>query len=197
VKFYLGNLLASFGDVATAIELTRQSLAVDPLRPNWYNWLATYLWGQNKLGEAEQAVRKAIEIQPTAAQYHETLVEIEVERRDAQAALAAAQQEPPGVQQDLALALSRQIGRDHSAAEASLKALIDKDAGSAAYGIAEVYALRNQPAETFAWLDRALSNHDSELGIILFDPFIVRYRNDPRFVAFCRKLGLRVPRLPS
>jgi hypothetical protein len=27
-----------------------------------------------------------------------------------------------------------------------------------------------------------------------FDPFIVRYKDDPRFAAFCRKVGLPAPK---
>jgi hypothetical protein len=29
--------------------------------------------------------------------------------------------------------------------------------------------------------------------LLLFDPFILRYKDDPRFAAFCRKVGLPVP----
>ena len=193
VKYALGHLLASFGKVDAAIELTRQSLAIDPLWANRYNWLGIYLLAQNRLGEAEQAVHKAIELQPTGAQYHLVLAEIEIQRGNAQATLAAAQQEPPGMAQDVALALARQIGSDRSAADTALRTLIDKDANSEAYSIAEVYALRNQPRETFAWLDRALSNRDSDIERLLFDPIILRYRDDPRFAAFCRKVRLPVP----
>jgi TolB-like protein/Flp pilus assembly protein TadD len=193
VKFYLGGLLASLGNVSTAIVLTRQALTVDPLRANWYNWLGIYLLGQNSLREAEREVGRAIELQPTAAQYHGVLTLIEIQRGNAQAALAAAQQEPPGLAQDTALALARQIGGDRSAADTALRQLIDKDAASAAYSIAEAYALRNQAQETFAWLDRALSNDDSDISNLLYDPIILRYRDDPRFAAFCRKVGLPVP----
>ena len=28
---------------------------------------------------------------------------------------------------------------------------------------------------------------------VVIDPFILRYKNDPRFAAFCRKVGLPVP----
>jgi TolB-like protein/Tfp pilus assembly protein PilF len=194
VKFYLGNLFASFGDVDAAIELTRQALTRDPLRANWYNWLAIYFSAQDSLGEAERAVRKAIELQPTGAQYHGTLAIIEIQRGNAQAALAAAQQEPSGLAQDVALALARQIGSDRGAADTALRTLIDKDANSAAYSIADAYALRNQAKETFAWLDRALSNRDANITAMLVDPIILRYRDDPRFAAFCRKVGLPVPR---
>jgi TolB-like protein/Tfp pilus assembly protein PilF len=191
--FNLGGQLATFGEVAQAIELTRQALVTEPLRANWYNWLAMYLSGLNRLNEAERAVRRALELQPAAAPYHETLAIIEIQRGDAQAALAAAQQEPLGDWQDIALALARQIGSDQSAADAALRTLIEKDANGSAYQIAQVYALRNDAKATFEWLDRAWNNRDVGIEYLLFDPFILRYKDDPRFAAFCRKVGLPVP----
>jgi hypothetical protein len=137
------------------------------------------------------SVHKAIELQPAAATYHYTLTVIQIRRGHAQAALAAAQQEPPGEWQDIPLA--RQIGSDRSAADAALKTLIDKYANGWAYQIAEVYALRDDAKATFEWLDRAWSNRDPGLTNLLFDPLIARSKGDPRFAAFCRKVGLPVP----
>jgi len=192
-KLLLGGQLAVFGELKPAIELTRQALATEPLQARWYEWLSGYLSALNRLDEAEQAIRKAIELQPAAAIYHEQLVIIEVQRGNAQAALAAAQQEPPGVWQDIALNLARQIGGDRSAADAALRTLIEKHANGFAYVIADVYALRDDAKATFEWLDRALSNRDPGIANLLFDPFILRYKEHPRFAAFCRKVGLPVP----
>jgi TolB-like protein/Flp pilus assembly protein TadD len=200
-KFDLGRQLASSGKVETAIDLTRQALATEPLRANWYYWLAADLSGLNRYDEAERAIRKAIELQPAAQSFHQTLAIIEIQRGHAQAALEAAQQEPPGLWRDSALALARQIGTDRGAADASLRTLIAKGAALGPYQIAQVYALRNDANETFAWLDRAWTNRDPGINYFLFDPFIQRYREDPRFAAFCRKVGLPVSRqspvLPS
>lgn len=63
--------------------------------------------------------------------------------------------------------------------------MIDKDAGDAPFQIAAVYALRNDAAQTFAWLDRAWSNRDPGVQGLLYDPFILRFKDDPRF---CRLL---------
>jgi len=192
-KFYLGHQLATFGKVEQAIELTHQALTTEPLLANWYKWAATYLSGLNRLDEAERAIRRAIELQPAGAAFHDHLTVIEIQRGNAQTALAAAQQEPPGPWQDIALALARQIGADRSAADAALKTLIDKDAGDVPGQIAQVYALRNDAKETFAWLDQAWSIRDSGIEYLLYDPFILRYKNDPRFAAFCKKVGLPTP----
>ena len=192
-QFALGSLLAPLGDLQQAIELTRQALTSEPLRADYYEWLSTYFSELDRLDEAQRAIDKAIELQPGAASFHEELTVIEIQRGDARAALAAAQAEPPGVWQDMALALARQIGGDRSAADAALETEIKQDAGSAPYQIAEVYALRNDANATFQWLGRALSSRDPGIQYLLYDPFISRYKSDPRYAAFCRKVGLPVP----
>jgi TolB-like protein/Tfp pilus assembly protein PilF len=193
MQFYLGQILATTGQVQQAIALTQQALGKDPLRANWYNWQATYLSGVHRLNEAEQAVRKAIELQPTTAANHEELTIILIQRGEAAAAVQAAQQGPSGVWQDVALAIARQASPDRSAADAALKTLVQKYGELASYQIAEAYALRGDASGTFQWLDRAWNNRDPGLQYLLFDPFILRYRADPRFAAFCRKVGLPVP----
>ena len=192
-QFGLGQLLATLGDANQAIELTRQALATEPLRANVYNWLGNYYLGINRLDEAERAIRRAIELQPAAQSFHVQLAIIEIKRGHAQLALAAAQQEPPGTWNDVALALAQQIGPDRSAADAALRTLIDKNGSLAPYQIAQVYALRDDAKQTFAWLDRAWSLRDSGIQYLLLDPFILRYRDDPRLAAFCRKVGLPTP----
>ena len=89
----------------------------------------------------------------------------------------------------MALALARQIGDDRAAADAALQELIDKDAKLAAYPIAQAYALRRDPDKTFEWLDRTWANRDPGITSLLTDPFLLRYRDDPRFAAFSEKVG--------
>jgi TolB-like protein/Tfp pilus assembly protein PilF len=193
-KVKLAGMLATIGEVEPVIELTRQALATDPLNADWYTAFAFYLWGFNRLDEAEKAIRRAIEIAPagTVGNYY-MLALIETQRGHAQAAQSAAHQEPSGPRRDMALAFARQLGSDRDAADASLKTVIEKHAGTMAYQIAEVYALRKDVSGTFAWLDRAWNNRDTGIAALLHDPFILRYKDDPRFAAFCRKVGLPVP----
>jgi len=42
------------------------------------------------------------------------------------------------------------------------------------------------------YFERAWTNRDPGLGFLLYDPFILRYKTDPRFAAFCRKAALPV-----
>jgi hypothetical protein len=51
--------------------------------------------------------------------------------------------------------------------------------------------------ETFAWLHRAFSNRDSDIAGLLYDPFILRHKDDSRFAAFGQRLACQCrARLP-
>ena len=45
----------------------------------------------------------------------------------------------------------------------------------------------------FRWLDNAYAAHDSGLTQLVITPLVFEYRDDPRFVALCQKLGVRLP----
>ena len=190
-KADLSRDLAALGQIEPAIELMQQSLATDPLDARSHNWLAQYLRALGRLDEAAAAARKAIELQPTAGSMHYQLAIIEIMRGDAKAALEAAQHEPVGWQVD-AIALVRQVGGDPAAADAALQAQIAQEAAIGPFQIAQTFALRNDADKTFEWLDRAWTNRDAGVSYLLFDPFILRFRGDPRFAAFCKKVGLPV-----
>jgi len=189
-KFELGNLLSTLGHPNQAIPLIRQSIAIDPRNSGNRYWLAWDLAAVGQPEAAEQSARKAIELTPGKSFLPTGLAIIQIQRGQIKAALAAAQQEPPGPWHEFALTLTLQVGGDRGAADAALKTLIAGNAEGMAYQIAEVYGLRKQPDDVFAWLDRAWANRDPGIDRLLTDPFILRYKDDPRFAAFCRKVGL-------
>lgn len=193
-KANLGYLLATLGQVEQALDLIRQALATDPLNAFWHQARSSYLLALGHLDEAEQAVRSAIELQPDAAGVYTLWTIIETLQGDAEAALAAARREPvAGGWRESAMALALQIGHDRRAADAALQLLIDTQADIAAYQIAEAYALRGDPDAMFEWLDRAWRNRDPGINNLLYDPLILRYRDDPRLTAFCRLVDLPPP----
>ncbi|HEX5959642.1 MAG TPA: hypothetical protein VFY97_00160 [Rhodanobacteraceae bacterium] len=89
-------------------------------------------------------------------------------------------------------ALAAQIGPDRAAADAALRDPIAHAADTMPYQIAEVYALRGDPDAMPEWLDRVRVDRDSGVGSLLYTPFILRYKDDARFAAFCRKVGLPI-----
>jgi len=186
-------LLGAQGRLAESENVARQALALDPLGVIRYLNLARILIGGGRYDEAEAALRKAVALQPAAARLHVHLTTIDVLRGDATGALHDAQLEPPGSWRDYALALAQQAQSDRVAADAALQKLINENAVTSPFQIAAAYGLRNEPDKMFEWLDRAYTERDSGLTQLLVTPFILTYKNDPRFAAFCQKLKLPVP----
>ena len=189
----LAQMRAAFGHPEAAIEPIRKTLENDPRNAGWYGLLANDLMAVGRVDEAEQATRQQIDLGGTEENLKSRLCTIEVLRGNGAAALEKAQQLPVGRSRDFALARARQIGNDSAAASAALKTLIDNYANTNAYLIAGVYALRRDPDSMFAWLDRAWANREDNVVIVYYDPFVLRYKGDPRFAAFCKKIGLPTP----
>jgi TolB-like protein/Flp pilus assembly protein TadD len=186
-------LFGAQGRLVEAESVARQTLALDPLGVTRYFNLARILIGGGRYDEAEAALRKAVALQPAAARLHVHLTTIDVLRGNATGALQNAQLEPPGSWRDYALALARQMQSDRPAADAALQKLINENAASGPFQIAAVYGLRNEPDKMFEWLDRAYTERDSGLTQLLVTPFILNYKDDPRFAAFCQKLNVQFP----
>jgi hypothetical protein len=89
-----------------------------------------------------------------------------------------------------ALALAYYAHGDRAAADAALKKLIDENADESGSQIAEVYALRKEPEKMFEWLEHAWTTHDAGVIQLLYQPFGLAYKEDPRFIAFAQKIGV-------
>ena len=192
-KFSVGSMVASQGQLEEGMRLIREAIAIDPLAGTWWNWSSAYLSAQGKLDEAEQAIRKSIELRPNAGSAWTQLTVIQIQRNDPKAALDAAQHEQEGLWHDIAMAMASQIGPDRALADASLKKLIDDEGDVAPYQVAQVQALRNDADATFDWLERARVGGDPGIVNTLIDPFVMRYKSDPRLAAFCATIGLPPP----
>jgi len=193
-KYDLALMTGARGQPERAIEQIRESLVDDPLRAASYGRISGYLAALGRLDEAVEASRTAIEMRPATAAFQSRLVLLEVLRGNAKAALDVAEHVPAGSWKDIALATAHQIGSDRATADAALQKLIDQQAGNSAYQIAQVYALRKQPDQVFAWLDRARANRDPGISYLLTDPLLLRYKDDPRFAVFCAEVNLPSPR---
>ena len=192
-KFALGFVSAAQGRLTEGEKIMRETLALDPLGVTRYLNLARILIGGGRYDEAEAILRKGIELQPAAARLYSYLTVIDVIRGNATVALQDAELEPKGFWHDYALTLARQVQGDQAAADAALQKLLDEDAVSGPFQIAAVYGLRKEPDKMFEWLERAYVEHDPGLTQLLLTPFILTYKDDPRFVAFCQKLKVPFP----
>jgi TolB-like protein/Tfp pilus assembly protein PilF len=192
-KNALSYSLMAQGRLAEAEQACREAISLDPLLTTlWYN-LGRLAVARGSYKDGEETFHKGLEIQPQAARFHTYLAALEILQKNPTAALQQAQLEPDVFWREYALTLVQQTQPDRSAAETALRNFSSKYASNGAYQIAVIHALRKEPDEMFRWLDNAYVTHDSGLTQLVITPFVFEYRDDPRFVALCQKLGVQLP----
>lgn len=188
----LASVLAALGQLRTAIALQREALKRDPRSAFRWMSLGTMLVGEGQLDAAGQALHRSLELANDVPFIHWQMVVIEVLRGNAQGAMALAREVPvTGGWRSLAVAAAAQFGANRADADAALRRAIARNTNNNGnYQIAELYALRDDPGAMFKYLDLAWDQRDPGIGLLLEDPLILRYKDDPRFAAFCKKVGL-------
>ena len=185
-----GLQAATLGRWNEAIDLANKSIERDPLRPNAYSNLGFMLLAVNRDREAETAYRKALELDPDGASWHQALGQALLLQGKTDAALQEMQEETDEIWRLSGLPLAfHALGR-RGESDAALAALKSKYAGEAAYQIAEVHAFRGEADLAFEWLERAYDQRDGGLTDIKGDRFMRGLVGDPRYKAFLRKLKL-------
>ena len=192
-KNALSYSLMAQGRLAEAETTCREAILLDPLVTIlWYN-LGRLAVAAGRYQDAEESFRKGLEIQPRAARFHTYLATLDILQKNPTAALQQAQLEPDDFWREYALTLVQQTQPDRAAADTAFKNFSSKYATNGAYQIAVIHALRKEPDEMFRWLENAYATHDSGLTQLVITPFVFEYRDDPRFVALCQKLGVHLP----
>jgi TolB-like protein/Tfp pilus assembly protein PilF len=186
----LAILIARLGRLDEAVALEQRAIALEPLRAVNHQNLGAYLTVLGRYDEAEAALRKSIALQPQSALNYAWLAVIQILRGNSGAAVELAKQETDPFWRTDALALAHFANGDQTAADAALKKLIDENADDAGSQIASVYALRKEPEKMFEWLEHAWTAHDAGVVELLTDPFLLTYKDDPRFIAFAQKVGV-------
>lgn len=192
----ISRLYATLGRMNSAIEERRKYIAGDPLAAFAHVYLAELYAGVGRLDDAETSLRQAMALQPENADgYASERSYLAILRGDAEAALAEAQRMSPGRRRDRDVALALQIGSDREAADAAMRNLeeIDAETKGGAYALARIHALRGDADRALDWLQRDWARHDEGVYAVLFDPLLLRFRDDPRLAAYCRTTGLPAP----
>ena len=186
----LASLLSSLGQLEEGVALAQRAIALDPLRIGSHFNLATYLTALGRYDEAEAAMRQAMTLQPQSAQSYMQLALCQILRGKPAAAVELAKQETDPFWRTYSLALAHFANGDRAEADAALKKLIAEGADDSGSQIAQVYALRKEPEKMFEWLEHAWKTHDAGVTLLLSDPFLRAYKDDPRFIAFAQKIGV-------
>jgi adenylate cyclase len=190
ILMYAADMNKDLGRIDEAIELYRQSIALDPVSPAGHQRQGLSLLLAHRLEEAADSLQMALSLSPglVGAQYFLGLVLLA--QADAQAALVAMEQEASDVYRLIGTAVAQQALGDAGASDAALKELIENWAAEAAFQVAEIYAFRGDSDNAFDWLEQAYDNRDSGLTSMMVSPLLTNLHNDPRWEPFLDKMGL-------
>jgi tetratricopeptide (TPR) repeat protein len=181
---------AQSGRSEQAFALARRAIKLDPLNSGNWELLGEFEFYNGQFVQAEQDVKKALELSPDLFSGPITLSRLYVmEGRPQDALLEIERVRAEGVRAFLYAVAYNSLGQAKKS-DAALKELIEKYSGRDAYYVAAVYALRNERDEAFKWLDRAYAQREGNVAFTDLDPELKNLHGDPRFVAFLKKIRL-------
>ncbi|MGC1416430.1 MAG: winged helix-turn-helix domain-containing protein [Candidatus Acidiferrum sp.] len=181
---------AYLGRFDQALQLGRRTVALDPLNADSWETLGEIEFFSGQLDQAAADCKKAAELNPDVAPgpFYSVQIYILQERpRDGLPDIGRVQIDS---QREVLYSIAYYALGRKKESDAALRELIGKYHGSDAYGIALVYAFRNQSDQAFKWLDRAYTQRDGGLIATKVDPLLKSLHDDPRYAAFLKKLNL-------
>jgi TolB-like protein/Tfp pilus assembly protein PilF len=192
--YQLADVTASLGRTQEAIAMMHRALMLEPLNASFHFYTGTFLLAHGEYAEAQRETERAIDLQPGADGFSSQLAFALIGQGRTDRAIAAANADPNAGDRLQALAITWHARGDKSKAREALDAMI-RGQGKIAPGlIAEVYAYEGDLDQAFAWLDRAVQARDPTAATVYEAPMdLTALHEDPRFAAFCRKVGLPTP----
>jgi serine/threonine-protein kinase len=192
--YQLADVTGCLGRLDEAVAMMRKVLAMEPLNASFHFYTGQFLMAMGRLDEAEAELRRAIDLQPTAEAFRMYLAMAYIKHGQLDQALLAAKAELAPASHRAALAMVYFAKGDKALGEAQLAEIIRLDADYSQILIADIYTLRGDADQAFAWLDRGLAARDPGVSALYEDPFLVpALRHDPRLAAIARKIGLPDP----
>jgi TolB-like protein/cytochrome c-type biogenesis protein CcmH/NrfG len=187
----LGLVLIVVGRVSEATTALRKAVELDPLSTTGWTLLARAQMYAHNFPAARESTRRALEISPNTTRALGYLGYVQLLDGQAPAALATFRRISDGRWLMLnGVAMAEHTLGHNKESQAALDELQATFSGTAAYQIAQVRAWRGEKDLAFEWLDRAYSQRDAGLTLLIHDPMLDSLRNDPRFAALLHKLQL-------
>ena len=181
-----GNLLATLGRLSEARIALDKSTQQDPLfAPSWHE-LGLTKAAQGDYGGARAAINRVLAISPAWQAPARYLGILSLLQGDAAGARSVFAQ----LKSDYGLALAEHDLGNFAESKRALDQFIAVRGKDFPYVIASVYAWCGDRDQAFAWLDRAVAQHDSSIASLKSDPLLRDLRDDVRYTALLKKLKL-------
>ena len=193
--YQLADVTAAQGRLEQGVAMMRKALTMEPLNASFHFYTGAFLLALGKYDEAQAESRRAIELQPGASGYGSQLAITLIKQGQFDQAIAAANADPDEVNRLQALSMIAHAQGDTAREKTELDEMIRRDGDDAPGVVAQAFAFEGNLDQAFAWLDRAFETRDTSVMSIYEEPpdIVGPLRNDPRFAAFCKKVGLPTP----
>ena len=186
----MGLLQRYLGDLDQAVALERRAVELDPLSLRGLHALGMALIYADQLDEAEQVYQRLLTLNPEIPTANQARARVLQLKGRPQEALAIAEQESDPFWSEYGTLIAfYALGRTDEA-DARLPGFIEQNQGDSAFQIAQIYGFRGDDDKVFEWLDRAYVQRDGGLPEMMFDPYLMKYWDDPRWAAILKKAGL-------
>jgi TolB-like protein/Flp pilus assembly protein TadD len=179
-----------FGRNSEALSLAIDSQKLDPVMPELHDNIAQAHWHLGDLEQAENNYRKVLSLSPDYIGAHHRLARVLMQKGELIASLEHANKEISAIYRLTSEAMVQFTMGNREDSDESLAELIRIGSEQAAYQIAQVYGIRNEPDKVFEWLEQAYLIRDSGLASLLGDPSFKSVLNDPRWPDFLDRLDL-------
>jgi TolB-like protein/Tfp pilus assembly protein PilF len=183
-------VLDNVGRLPQAIAAAQKATDLEPLSSEAWRRLGTLLIRNRHFAAAQQALRRALEIEPESTQVLFVLAELQLLEGNAIEALAAFREVDNEGFRLWGIAMAEHT-LDHAAeSQQALNELIAKHTHGYSFEIAQVYAWRSEKDKAFEWLERSYQQREGDLVYIKDDELLAPMRGDPRYKALLRKMNL-------
>ena len=184
------QLLGSLGRLPESIAVLKKATELNPLSSLTWTVFGNYLIADRQFGAAEEAVRRALEIQPDSLFALAQLGIVQLLKGNPTEALTSFRKRGGSGFSLIGIAMAEYTLGHVKESQHALDEVIAKHAQDLACEIAEVYAWRGEKDNAFAWLERAFQQRDGGLSDIKADLLLASLRDDARFGAMLRKMQL-------
>ncbi len=186
-----GFLYRCMGRFNKAIELTKQSIALDPVQGHTYFNFGQLLYHANYLEEAIQAYKKVLELNPQFPRAHVFLGKVYLQQGKSALALAEMLQETGEDDwKNFGVMLAYDaLGREKEV-DTLLPNFIARFSKNNMYQIAGIYAVRKDKEKAFEYLEKSFLDREARLTYLKGDPLLKNLLDDPRYTVFLKKMNL-------
>jgi TolB-like protein/DNA-binding winged helix-turn-helix (wHTH) protein/Tfp pilus assembly protein PilF len=163
---------AYLGRFDQAFQLGRRAVDLDPLNADSWENLGEIEFFSGQLDKAAVDCKKAVELNPDVSGGYFYWIQIYIMQGRPQDALPEIERVRSDSLRGVLYAIANYALGRKKESDAAFRELVAKYHAIEAYGIAAVYAFRNQSDEAFDWLDRAYAQRDGGLIATKVDPLL-------------------------